>query len=133
MGEREEHVRRWLERARHDLRTAQTMLDVPDPPVDVACLHAQQRVEKCLKACLCAADVDAPRTHDLVHLLDLCVDRDARLEGLRESARALADYAVTTRYPDEWREIPVEEGRDAAAKAREAMELVRSLVLPAGE
>ena len=68
-----------------------------------------------------------------MHLLDLCVDREARLETLRHTARSLADYAVTTRYPDEWREIPVEEGRDAAAKAREAMALVRSLLLPAGE
>ncbi len=129
MGEREEHVRRWLERAEHDLRTAETMLNVSDPPVDVACFHAQQCVEKCLKAFLCSADVDAPRTHDLVHLLDLCVDRDGCLETLRDTARALADYAVTTRYPDEWREIPVEEGRDAAGKAREAMALVRPLVL----
>jgi len=131
MGERAEHVRRWLERAEHDLRTAETMLDVPDPPVDVACFHAQQCVEKCLKAFLCAADVDAPRTHDLVRLLDMCVDRDARLDTLRDTARALADYAVTTRYPDEWREIPVEEGRDAVGRAREATALVRPLVLPA--
>jgi HEPN domain-containing protein len=133
MGEREVHVRRWLERAEHDLRTAETMLDVPDPPVDVACFHSQQCVEKCLKAFLCSADIDAPRTHDLVRLLDMCIDRDALLGTLRDTARALTDYAVTTRYPDEWREIPVEEGRDAAAKAREAMALVRSFLLPAVE
>ena len=130
MDERGEHVRRWLERAEHDLRTAETMLGVPDPPVDVACFHAQQCVEKSLKAFLCFAEIDAPRTHDLVRLLDLCVDRDAGLEALRESARALADYAVATRYPDEWRDIPAEEGRDAAARARGALELARSLVLP---
>jgi len=133
MGEREEHVRRWVQRADHDLRTAETMLEVKDPPVDVACFHAQQCVEKCLKAFLCATDVDAPRTHDLVRLLDMCVDRDARLDTLRDTARALTDYAVTTRYPDEWRDIPVEEGRDAAGRAREAMALVQSLVLPVGE
>ena len=43
---------RWLIKADNDLVTARTMLGVDPPVTDTACFHAQQCVEKCLKAFL---------------------------------------------------------------------------------
>lgn len=46
-------VRRWIEKADNDLRNAEhTLLLTDDCPFDTACFHAQQCVEKCLKAVL---------------------------------------------------------------------------------
>ena len=47
----------WMEKARHDLFTARRVLDAEDAPTDTPCFHAQQTVEKTLKAILTAAGV----------------------------------------------------------------------------
>lgn len=97
MGEREEQVRRWLIKAEHDLRTAETMSGVPDPPTDTVCFHAQQCCEKCLKGYLCLKGRDIPRVHDLVRLVEICSEYDPDFEDLRSAAQGLADYAIEPR------------------------------------
>ncbi len=130
---REEQVRRWLVKAEHDLRTAETMVRVPDPPTDTVCFHAHQCFEKCLKAYLCLKDRDIPRIHDLVRLMEICSEYDPGFESLRSAAQALADYAVEPRYPDDWSEIPVKEAEDAAEKARQLTAFVRARAGLTGE
>ena len=125
MGDREEQVERWLVKAEHDLRTAKTMLRVEDPPTDTVCFHAQQCLEKCLKAYLCMKDRDIPRIHDLVSLLETCLEYDTGFETLRPAAQELTDYAIEPRYPDEWRDIPESEAAGAVEKAKSAMAFVR--------
>lgn len=61
------------------------------------CFHAQQAVEKGIKACLIAASVDFPKTHDLSRLLDL-LPPDARAPLTQRDAAWLTDYATAGRY-----------------------------------
>jgi HEPN domain-containing protein len=63
-------VRQWVEKADHDLRTAEHTLTLEeDCPRDMVCFHAQPCVEKYLKALLVAESVEFPRSHDRVILL----------------------------------------------------------------
>jgi len=62
-------IERWLVKANNDLRTAQTMITVEDPPTDTVCFHAQQCAEKALKAFLVFQDVHVERTHSLPRLV----------------------------------------------------------------
>ena len=64
---------RWLEKADHDVITAQQTLLLPDGPTDTPCFHAQQAAEKALKALLTFHQITVPRIHDLVRLLDIAV------------------------------------------------------------
>lgn len=64
-----ETARMFYYKASHDLRAVEKLL--PDGPLDVACFHAHQAVEKYLKAYLQMHDVEFPRTHDLDALLDI--------------------------------------------------------------
>lgn len=48
----EETVKLWLVKADHDLKTAKDELATDDPATDAVCFHAQQFVEKYLKAYL---------------------------------------------------------------------------------
>lgn len=98
------------------------MLATDDPPTDIVCFHCQQAVEKCLKAFLVRHDQDVPRTHDLPHLIAMCAAHRPDLAGIEDDARTLTDYAVETRYADDWRDIPV-------AEAREAMDTAERLVV----
>ncbi len=57
----------WLAKAESDLATADLVLQ-GEGPYDTACFHAQQAVEKSLKALLALHAQPIPRTHDLDEL-----------------------------------------------------------------
>ena len=90
-------------------------------PYDTACFHAQQAVEKLLKAWLTLAEQPIPRTHDVEELADLCTVHGLDLESIE--LETLSTYAVEIRYDaDFWPAI--EDARDALATA----ELIRVMV-----
>jgi len=112
-----EPVRRWTKKAEGDLRAARLLLAANPPEPDAVAFHAQQAVEKYLKAYLAHLGVDPPRTHDLITLFDLIAPHDDRLEPLRESARPLSPLAVQVRYP--FADATVEEAREALGHAED--------------
>jgi len=62
-----------------------------------------------VKAALTLHGVESPKTHDVRRLAQLAVPFAPALTELLESADILTEYAVTLRYPDEWRETETEE------------------------
>lgn len=60
--------------------------------------HAQQSVEKALKAMLCALDLDFPRTHDLEGLASRLAIVGQTLPVAEAGLRALTPYGVDFRY-----------------------------------
>ena len=124
MNAKQVTVQRWLHRAAHDLRTAQTMLSQEDPPTDVVCFHCQQCAEKWLKAFLVWAGQDFPKTHDLPEVLGLCVRHDPGFRDLQQAAVALTPYAVATRYVEAWRDISAEEAAQAIQWALQVRDVV---------
>jgi HEPN domain-containing protein len=77
-------IRRWIKKAEHDLTPASVVLDNKPEVTDTVCFHAQQCVEKALKAYLTLAGVHVEKTH---HLPSIC-STGARpfCLGLRRSA-----------------------------------------------
>jgi len=69
----DELIGEWLARAEHDLRVAEFLLTMPDPPPESIGFHAQQCAEKALKAFLTLRRVRFERRHDLNYLIDLRV------------------------------------------------------------
>jgi HEPN domain-containing protein len=96
----DELIGEWLARAEHDLRVAEFLLTMPDPPPESIGFHAQQCVEKALKAFLTLRRVRFERRHDLNYLIDLCTPLDSAFDQLRSEADELTPYAVEYRYPD---------------------------------
>jgi HEPN domain-containing protein len=84
--------------AREDLASAEA-LDraerVSDAPVG---FHAQQAVEKALKAAIASRDQDFPFTHDLGLLMQLCQDAGLELPADLTDADRLTPYAAAVRY-----------------------------------
>lgn len=69
------------------------------PLPDTVCFHCQQCAEKYLKALPLARGVEPPHTHELEILVQQCAVNDPWVVALRQDARHLSPYAVTTRYP----------------------------------
>lgn len=64
-------TRSWMIRAEEDIAAAERLLSLDDSLAAVACLHAQQAVEKLIKALLVLAAVPFARTRDLIQLAGL--------------------------------------------------------------
>jgi HEPN domain-containing protein len=126
-----EVVQRWVEKAENDLITAEHTLKLGENcPYDTVCFHAQQCVEKYLKALLALKWVDFPKTHDLVELLAM-LPSDLQVVADAQELEEITPYAVEIRYPHDWLRLT----RDDAARAVDAARRVRLAVrshLPAG-
>lgn len=118
-----EAVERWLALAAEDLRVAELVL--PEGLYGQGCFHAQQCVEKALKAArlVHAPEQALPRTHSIAELL-----RGLPSAWFADSravlAEALDNYYLPTRYPDT---LPgtLPEGLPGRAEAEEATALAR--------
>lgn len=84
--------------AREDLASAEA-LDrderVSDSPVG---FHAQQAVEKSLKATIASRGLEFPFTHDIGLLMQLCEDAGLELPADLAEADRLTPYAAALRY-----------------------------------
>jgi len=115
---KEKIIKLWLLKAESDLRTAQILIKDENPPTDSICFHAQQAVEKLLKAYLTYLDIKAPKTHDIATLLELCLSVDEKFKELdQEKLEELTFYAVEIRYPDAFYQPSIEEAREALKQA----------------
>jgi HEPN domain-containing protein len=114
--------RQWLKFAREDLLMAKVALE---KGIDnQVCFHAQQGVEKALKAFLRGRQRSVPKTHALSELLTRCRDLEKSFERLEETCVTLDQYYLPTRYPDA---LPgtAPEGLPTHRDAEEAVALLR--------
>jgi HEPN domain-containing protein len=124
-------VREWLVKAEHDLLTAAHTLKLgADCPTDTVCFHAQQCIEKHLKALLVLRAIPFPKTHDIRMLRGLLPAKlrpnlDATVQD------QLTQYATVMRYPGHGPEISLAEARKSVAIARRVRQSVRKHLPPA--
>ena len=95
-------VEEWVKKAEGDRQTANREVKVIDSPNwDAVCFHAQQSVEKYLKALMQRESVPFTRTHDLSQLLRALVPKFPDLEAQSDNMEWLTTFAVEIRYPGE--------------------------------
>ncbi len=95
-------TREWIVKAEGDFALVKREARVrASPNYDAVCFHAQQCAEKYLKARLCEARLEFPKTHDLNALLDIIIPLESRWELYRPDLVFLTDFAVSFRYPGE--------------------------------
>jgi HEPN domain-containing protein len=113
----------WIDKAEGDYYTAQREVNVSDMPnFDAATYHAQQCVEKYLKAKLIEEGITFPKTHDLVILLTLLLPDYPHLAIFRSEMNSLSSLAVEIRYPG------ANANREDAFLAVEISSRIRSLL-----
>lgn len=69
--------------------------------MDSACFHAQQCIEKYLKAVLVSRGVMFAKTHDLLPLLTACLPKSPLWAAWHDDVEWLSQYAILFRYPGE--------------------------------
>jgi HEPN domain-containing protein len=113
----------WAAQAEEDFTLAQLALRRKTPLTYGATFHAQQCIEKYLKAVLLNANTPFPRTHDLVALGDLCLQAGIILPVDADDLERLNAYSVLVRYPGN--HPTVEEAREAVTVLRTLRRFLR--------
>ncbi len=126
MKEPRDRAKALLRKAANDLIAADATLPT-EQALDTVCFHAQQAVEKSLKAILAFHDREYPRHHDLAELLDLVKPLAPELVALEDRILRLTPYAVAVRYDDEF-DPRLNEATQAFDTAAEVLRLSNEIV-----
>ena len=89
----------WIEKAEGDYTTVILLQQSPIASKDVICFHAQQCIEKYLKAWLQEANIPVPRTHNLEELLGLIVATIPAWNSWQSNFSTLSNHVIDFCYP----------------------------------
>jgi len=122
-------ARMLLKLAAEDMTVLNLLLEEERMPIRPSGFHAQQAVEKALKAWLVFLDEDYPLTHSLFALLEL-VRKSGADCGKFESLAGLTPYAVELRYDTAVPDVQVDPAAVAPTVA-DLLSYVRELLTAA--
>jgi HEPN domain-containing protein len=118
-------VQEWIVKADHDLTAAAQILKLGKAaPTEAIGFHAQQCVEKYLKAILVYRSIPFSKTHNIRDLMTQ-VPRRMRPALEDEMQARLTRYASATRYPESGPDISLTAARKAVSVARRVRREVR--------
>ena len=103
--------------AEDDWRLSRRLAMDTEPYAVATAFHAQQAVEKYLKAFLTWHQVEFPKTHDIKRLLKLAGHADPNLPEELPDAADLTAYAVEYRYPGEYPPVTMDDAARAVTVA----------------
>lgn len=116
-------IQGWLKKAESDLTAAEITLNTKSEDHFISAFHAQQAVEKYLKAFLVWRQVPYLKTHEIKKLLSLFPVEDVELvKGLSE-ADWLTPFGVEFRYPGE-EVADLETAKKAVEQARKIQNII---------
>ncbi|MEM3526014.1 MAG: HEPN domain-containing protein [Candidatus Jordarchaeaceae archaeon] len=97
MKAKEQIVKEWIERGKHDLDAAKILID--GKCFDVAVFHIHQAIEKYLKAYLISKGWKLKKIHDLELLITKATNFDTAFQKYLELGRKLNVFYYDERYP----------------------------------
>lgn len=117
-------IQEWIDKADEDFRVMERESRVrKNPSFNAICFHAQQCIEKLMKAALILKKVLPPRIHDLVGLNELLSQNGIVLKVSRDLLRELSLGSVLFRYPGD------NADKETAKTAKKICRLLRKTLL----
>jgi HEPN domain-containing protein len=92
-------VLEWIQIADEDFYSAQLLNEALRKPYEIICYHCAQATEKYLKGYLAYNNITTPKTHNLLLLHELCVEKDIAFENIRTECSLLNRFTNEIRYP----------------------------------
>ena len=119
-----EKVYFWLIKAFEDYIAMEALLNSSQKEfaTSAICFHAQQLVEKLLKAFLTHHNIPFPKTHILEVLKQKCLEIDDTFQTL--DFKNLSQYAVEIRYPDDFYLPTIKEANECVKLAVELKDFI---------
>jgi len=97
-----EDTAEWLRIADDDFDSAQLLNQSTRKHYEIICYHCAQAVEKYLKGYLIYNNIVPQKTHDLLFLINLCIEEDKNFEEIMVECGFLNRFANDIRYPHKY-------------------------------
>ena len=122
----------WAETAEEDYAIVKLIQQAPTQGLNnPICFHAQQCIEKYLKAWLQEANLPVPRPHDVKELLDLIVPTLPAWRAWEAAFSEFDKYAVDARYPGYFATaIDAQQAVQICTEVRQAVRATLELPIP---
>ena len=117
----------WLTHAMSDLALARLGVESEEVLPEQVCFHAQQAVEKAIKAVLLKKRIRFPLIHDLDELIEIARQGGCHFPDWANDLGNLTPYAIETRYPGAWEAFQETEVTDALEVAGRMVEWAQGL------
>ena len=114
----------WIAKAEEDYLVATRELEANPPALDAVCFHAQQCIEKYMKAILQEKEIEFEKIHDLDVLLQQCGSFIPELRDYRDDLIRLSAYAVDIRYPGF--RVSEEEAKECVDSMEKIQQIIKS-------
>ena len=95
----------WFSKAQDDELSAKDILNDKEGAPSTVCFLGQQMAEKLLKGYLVYKEKELFKIHDLDKLVKLCEEIDNSFDDIKEQAKSLSDFYISTRYPGDYPEF----------------------------
>jgi HEPN domain-containing protein len=97
-----EDVMDWLQLADDDLDSAILLNGAVRKHNEIICYHCAQAAEKYLKAYLTYQDIIPEKTHNLVFLNKICIEKDNEFQNMATLCNILNRFSNDIRYPHKY-------------------------------
>ncbi|GHV57489.1 hypothetical protein AGMMS49579_23410 [Spirochaetia bacterium] len=97
-----EDVMEWMQLADDDLDSAKILNEAIRKHNEIICYHCAQSTEKYLKAYLTWKDIVPEKTHNLLFLNKLCIEKDNEFQKINTLCDFLNRFANDIRYPHKY-------------------------------
>jgi len=119
----------WVRRAINDFKSAKKLFSGKNKFLNTAVFHCQQSVEKILKSFLVYKEIKFEKVHNIVYLLDKCVEVDKTLNKWYQAAEILTPYATIFRYPGGYSEPETEDVKEALNYSKEVINFILDIYI----
>lgn len=123
-----EHARMMLNLAKQDFLALKGMTDFEIFADGIFGFHAEQAIEKALKAWLSRIHVAYPKTHDLDKLIDLLIEHEQVVPEEFYLLKNYSDFAVRLRYEVVEEDSPAFDRNVVCSKIRAVVEYVEKVL-----
>lgn len=124
-------VLNWLKKAESDLGFARSSFEEFDDFYSQMCILCHDAVEKCLKAYLISRNRRYKKIHDLLTLLNDCIESSKDIEefiSYEDNCRVLNNYYTPLKYPSHYPLATREQAKEAIRIAEEMYEFIKSQI-----
>jgi HEPN domain-containing protein len=94
-----EDVKEWLMIADDDFDSVKILNESMRKHNEIICYHCAQSIEKYLKAYLTFNDIVPEKTHNLLFLNNICMEKDKKFEEIMAECSYVNRFGIDTRYP----------------------------------
>lgn len=126
-----EHARTLLTAAEKDLRALNAMGDAQTFADEIFGFHAQQAIEKALKAWLAFLHQEYPLTHNLATLLARLEQQGCEVDGLLELT-FYTPFSVVFRYGDSGMPLPTLDRPTVCCQVQRCFDRVKAVIESSG-